>query len=163
MIQIGDIQINIEGIITVVTSVFALLFAYLAWKNQVKERLSVRANYVLLNNNPILQLNSIAKSCLTISNIGYRQTTVTDIKLCIGNDKISVNCILDNKKINIPIAPGEVKYYEYDRNMLIDFISNSTYKQNSRICWAVYTNTKKCFKCKTNNRVSDVIDVNKGD
>ena len=109
MIKIGGFEINIEGIVTVVTSILALVFAYLAWKNQVRERLVVNADHGPLNNNPILQFDSIVKGRLTISNVGYKQITVTDVKICIGKNRISVGCYCDSERINISIAPGEVK------------------------------------------------------
>lgn len=163
MIHIGNIQIDIEAITTVVTSVLALLFAYLAWKNQVKERLTVTASPVVLNNNPILQFDTTSFGSLTISNIGYKYSTVTNIKLCIDHQEISVKQFCDNNPVNVLIAPGEVKYYNYNKNLLIDYISHCNFNKDSYIYWCIYTSTNRRFVCKTENRVSNVIDVNVGD
>lgn len=161
MLKIGSIEINIEGIITVITSILALFFAYLAWKNQVKEKLVITAKSIPLNNNPVLQFDSNRNGILTISNVGYKQITVIDVKICAGKKEISVGGVFDFEKINIPIAPGEVKYYEYNNNELIKFLSSGEFDSKDCIGWIICTNTGKSFKCKTSYHISDVIDVNK--
>lgn len=163
MIKLGIFEINIEGIVTVVTSVLALVFAFLSWRNQVKAKLDVFVEPYFLTNNPMLQFKSVSQGTVIISNVGYKTITVIDILLCVGKEKIPVKYVFEDEKINISISPGEVKYYNYDKNELIEYISRKNFHENKRIEWEICTNTRQTFRYKTKIKISEVIDMNKED
>lgn len=157
MIQIGDCQIDIAGILTVMSSIGACLFAFLSWRNQIKTNLYVSASRIIPNNSKYLPFESLSQGKLSISNIGYKTTTIVDVELGIGRKKVSVGQVFDSEKILITIAPGEIKYYEYPIDRFVQYIGTGNFKPNEKIYWCVCTNNRKTFKCRTALKVSNIV------
>lgn len=157
MIQIGDFQIDIAGILTVVSSIGACLFAFLTWYNQTKTKLSIVAEPIVPHDSPYFKFPSTSEGELRIANMGYKTTSVIEISLGIRKKMISVHQIFDFDKKVITICPGEIKCYKYPIDGFVQYISNSNFKQNDTIWWAVRTSDNKIFKYRTHIKVADVL------
>lgn len=146
--------------LSLIVAIIALIIAYLTLKDQKKSKIRLDAFPMIpSNNNMYFGFESLMKPELKISNLGSKAITVTEICLCVGKEKYRMPRSSKNK-INIYIEPGKVEYYTYNRDYIIKIVTRSKYKKNYIVCWEIITNDGKKVKCKTNNRVSDFINVN---
>lgn len=146
--------------LSLIVAIIALIIAYLTLKDQKKSKLHLDAlSMVPSNNNIYFGFESLTKPELKISNLGSKAITVTEICLCVGKEKYRMSQSSKNK-INIYIEPGKVEYYTYNRDYIIDIVTHGKHKKNYIVCWEITTNNGKKVKCKTNNRVSDFVNVN---
>ena len=157
MIQIGDFQIDIAGILTVISSIGACLFAFLSWKNQTKTNLCISASRIVPNNGVHFQFDSLSEGELSIANVGYKTISIVNIELGVGGNRVSVGQLFDFEKISIVIAPGEIKYYKYPIDGFVQYIGNGNFKPNNKIHWYVRTNDNKTFKCNAMLKASDIL------
>ena len=157
MIYIDNWQIDIAGILTVLSSIGACLFAFLSWRNQTKTNLCVFASRIVPNDGANFEFESLENGELSISNIGYKTITIVDVELGVGRKRVSVGCIFDFEKISITIAPGEIKYYKYPVGGFVQYIGKGNFKSNAKIRWYVRTNDNKIFKCSNTLKASDII------
>ena len=153
----------ITDIISIVASVAAALFAFLALINQTRTSVFVEAELMCLNNGSYFEFDSQKESSICISNTGYKTITVTDVIMRVGKQRFSLNSIKSqNERINLLLNPGEVKYYPVEREFVIESISKQPFKDKSPIVWMIKTNNGKTFKAKTKNKVRDVVNCNEG-
>lgn len=157
MIHIGNLQIDIAGIFTVLSSIAACFFAFLSWLNQTKTKLCVFANRIVPNDGVYFQFDSLSTGKLSISNVGYKTTTIVDIEIGVGRKRISVKNIFHFENMAITISPGEIGYYEYPIDGFVQYVRAGNFKPNKKIRWYVRTNDNKTFKCNTSLRTSDVV------
>ena len=150
-----------SGTITAISgivSIIALLIAYLALKDQIRSKFTVEALPMIASNND-RYFGYQPNARLKISNRGNKAITICDITLCVGRERFPMPQT-SFEKINIYIEPGQVEYYTYERNFVIELVTNTKHKKDYVVCWELTSNDGKRARCKTENRVSDFINVN---
>ena len=146
--------------LSLIVSTIALIIAYIALKDQKKCKFTIEAlPMVASNNDRFFGFPSLKKPQLKISNTGNKAITVTEIAVCVGREIYSLPQS-SSRKINLFIEPGKVEYYTYDRDYVIDLVTLNKHKKDYVVCWKAKTNDGKTARCKSNNRVSDFINVN---
>lgn len=153
----------IVTIITVVTSIVAALFAILSYINQVRTKVNFGVRPYVPNNNPLLNFNSLKKISLWVSNVGYKAVTIIDVYLIIGAEKISLNSYEKrDDNINVFLACGETKDITFNRDLIIEIVTDRRKNNNDKIIWLLETNYKKHYQCTDNHSIDDFININCG-
>ena len=135
-------------IVTVVTSIVAALFAVLSYVNQVQTKIKFGVRPYVPNNNPLFGFDPLKNTSLWVSNIGYKAVTIIDVCLIIGKEKISLNNFRgQGDKIKVFLACGETKDIVFDRNLIIQIVTDSRKNDNDKIIWQLETNYKKHYQC----------------
>lgn len=146
--------------LSLIVSIIALVIAYIALKDQKKCKFTIEALPMVASNNDLyFGFESLKKPQLKISNTGNKAISVIDIAVCIGKERFPLPQTSFDK-INLFIEPGKVEYYTYDRDYVIDLVTLNKHKKDYVVCWEAKTNDGKTARCKSNNRVSDFINVN---
>lgn len=152
------------GTITVISLIIAMLsliVAYLAFKDQKNTKFQLEAEpMVASNNNRYFGIETLMFPNLKISNFGTKAITIVNISLCVGKKKFPIPQ-WSNHKINIYIEPGKTEYFQYERDWAIEMVTNNKFPKDYIVCWEATTNEGKRAKCKSNNRVSDFLNVKK--
>lgn len=151
-------------IVTVVTSIIAALFAVLSYVNQVQTKIKFGVRPYVSNNNPLFGFDSLKNISLWVSNIGYKAVTIIDVCLIIGKEKISLNNFRgQGDKIKVFLSCGETKDIVFDRDLIIQIITDSRKNDNDKIIWQLETNYKKHYQCIDNHSIDDYININCGE
>ena len=151
-------------IVTVVTSIVAALFAILSYVNQVKTKIKFGVRPYVPNNNPLFGFDSLKNISLWVSNIGHKAVTIIDVCLIIGKEKISLNNFRGRgDEIKVFLACGETKNIIFDRDLIIQIITDSRKNDNDKIIWQLETNYKKHYQCTDSHSIDDFINRNCGE
>lgn len=151
-------------IVTVITSIVAALFAILSYINQIRTKINFGVRSYVPNNNPLLGFDSLKNVSLWVSNIGYKAVTIIDVCLIIGKEKISLNNFRERgDEIKVFLACGETKNIIFDRDLIIQIVTDSRKNDNDKIIWQLETNYKKHYQCTDSHRIDDFINRNCGE
>lgn len=151
-------------IVTVVTSIVAALFAVLSYVNQVQTKIKFGVRPYVPNNNSLFGFDSLKNISLWVSNIGYKAVTIIDVCLIIGKEKISLNNFRgQGDKIKVFLSCGETKDIVFDRNLIIQIVTNTKKENNDKIIWQLETNYKKHYQCTDSHSIEDFINRNCGE
>lgn len=151
-------------IVTVVTSIVAALFAVLSYVNQVQTKIKFGVRPYVPNNNPLFGFDSLKNISLWVSNIGYKAVTIIDVCLIIGKEKISLNNFRgQGDKIKVFLSCGETKDIVFNRNLIIQIVTNTKKENKDKIIWQLETNYKKHYQCTDSHSIEDFININCGE
>lgn len=154
----------IATIITVITSIVAALFAILSYINQIRTKINFGVRSYIPNNNPLFGFDYLKNVSLWVSNVGYKAVTIIDVYLIIGKEKISLNNFRGRgDEIKVFLACGETKNIIFNRDLIIQIVTDRRKNDNDKIIWQLETNYKKHYQCTDSHSIDNFINRNCGE